>query len=167
MADFNKAVNSAEEVLKENFISKPPVPIVELVKNYGYKVSEIELDPDIAGFVNAKEHVIYVNISDSATRKAFTIAHELGHIILHSTELEADPDIGILYRRPLGQKNEDEKEQEANCFAANLLVPKSMLEGVLNEYKDIIPEDNGTNLLSTIFGVSQEVIGFRRHDLKL
>ncbi len=164
MSDFEKAKQSAEEVLKENFVTRPPVHVIELVKNYGYKVLEIELSPDIAGFVNPSERVIYVNISDSDTRKAFTVAHELGHIRLHASELTKNPDIGILYRKPLGKKDDNEKEQEANCFAASLLVPESMYMEILEQYKDVLNEDNKKELLSTLFGVSQEVIGYRLHD---
>jgi Zn-dependent peptidase ImmA (M78 family) len=166
-ANYTKAKSSAEEVLKENYITHPPVPVMELVKNYGYKVVEVELDNDIAGFVNPASHVIYINIQDSPTRKAFTVAHELGHIKLHAAELESNPELGILYRRPLGKKDTDEKEQEANCFAANLLVPQEMLEEITAKYKDVLPEDNGVSLLSAIFGVSRDVIGFRKHDLAI
>jgi|SRR3989344_2835356 len=167
MSDFKRAKSAAEEVLKENFITKPPIPIIELVKNYGYEVAEIDLDPDIAGFVSLEDRVIYVNNADSETRKAFTVAHELGHIKLHSTELEKNPDIGILYRRPLGRKDDDEKEQEANYFAASLLVPKEMYEEVTNRYQNVLNEENEVEMLSKLFGVSQDVIRYRLHDLAL
>lgn len=166
MANFGRAQKLAEEVLKENYITKPPVPIVELAKNYGFEVVEAELSPNIAGFVDMKRHIIFVNKSDPETRKAFTIAHELGHIKLHSSDLEKNPDLGILYRRPLGRKDEDGKEQEANFFAASLLVPESMYKEIRKQYKDILPE-NEIDLLSTLFGVSQEVIGYRQNHFNL
>lgn len=164
-ANYTKAKNSAQEVLRENYITHPPVPVMELVKNYGYNVLEVELDNNIAGLVNPSQHVIYVNIHDSPNRKAFTVAHELGHIKLHTSELKEDPNLGILYRRPLGKKDSNIKEQEANCFAANLLVPKEMFEDVMKKYGNVLPENNGVDILSTIFGVSRDVIGFRMHDL--
>lgn len=167
MANFLKAKTRAEEVLKENFIIKPPVPIIELVKNYGYDVIEIKLPPNIAGFVNIKDRVIFVNNSDSETRKAFTIAHELGHIQLHGSDLEKNPELGILYRRPLGRKDTDEKEQEANCFAASLLVPQSMYKEMSRQYKDVFTEENRVELLSRLFSVSQEVMEYRLHDFIL
>lgn len=166
MANFDKAQKLAEEVLKENYITKPPIPVVELAKNYGFEVIEAELVPNIAGFVNIKDHIIYVNKSDSDARKAFTIAHELGHIKLHASDLEKNPDLGILYRQPLGRKDDDEKEQEANFFAASLLVPESMYKEIMKQYKDVLSE-NKTELLSTLFGVSQEVIGYRQNHFNL
>lgn len=163
MADFEKAQAIAEEILRENYISKPPVPVIELVRNYGHEVFEADLEPDIAGLVYLEGHIIFINKDDSDTRKAFTIAHELGHIKLHSKELEKNPDLGIMYRRPLGRKSEDDKEQEANYFAASLLVPQSMYEQILRQYKNVLP-DNKIELLSVLFGVSREVISYRLKD---
>lgn len=167
MSNFKKAKDAAEEVLRENFITKPPVPVVELSKNYGYEVIEVDLDPDIAGFVNIKDHVIFVNNSDSDTRIAFTIAHELGHIKLHTSELEKNPDIGILYRRPLGKKDDDEKEQEANCFAASLLVPQLMYEAIIEQYKSVLTNENKFEIFGKLFGVSQDVIKYRLNDFSI
>lgn len=166
MADFNRVKNIADEVLKENYINKPPVPVFELAKNYGYEVVEVELPPNIAGLVDIKKHIIFINKSDSDTRKAFTVAHELGHIKLHAPELEKNPDLGILYRRPLGEKDSDSKEQEANFFAASLLVPESMYDEIIKKYKDALPE-NKIDLLSTLFGVSQEVMEYRLNHFNL
>ena len=94
------------------------------------------------------------------------MAHELGHIKLHASELEKNPDLGILYRRPLGEKDSDAKEQEANFFAASLLVPETMYEEIIKQYKDVLPE-NKINLLSALFGVSQEVMGYRLNHFDL
>lgn len=162
--DKEKIKQIANEVLAENYISQPPVPVVELAKNYGYEVKEIDLPPNIAGFVDPKNHTIFLNILDSDTRKAFTIAHEIGHIKMHSEDLEKNPDIGILYRRPLGEKNSEPKESAANYFAACLLVPLEMLEKVKEKYGNLI--NNNLELLSALFGVSPEVIGYRLQDLK-
>lgn len=166
MANFDKVENIASEVLRENFISEPPVPVYELARNYGYEVVEAELPSNIAGLVDIKKNIIFINKSDTDTRKAFTVAHELGHIKLHASELEKNPDLGILYRQPLGEKNGDEKEQEANFFAASLLVPETMYEEVLKQYKDVLPE-NKIELLSALFGVSREVLGYRLHHFEL
>jgi Zn-dependent peptidase ImmA (M78 family) len=160
MTDFDKAKTTADEVLTENYITQPPVPINTIVKNYGFEVVEVELPPNVAGLVDISSHRIFINKGDSDTRKAFTVAHELGHIKLHSDELTKNPNIGILYRRPLGHKDDDAKEQEANFFAASLLVPQSMYDEVLKQYKNVLPE-NRIELLSSLFGVSQEVMGYR------
>lgn len=164
MPKFAQARKAANTVLKENFITKPPVPVVQLAKNYGYQVKGVDLSSDVAGFVDPQKNIIYVNDSDSDTRKAFTIAHELGHIKLHANLLEKNPNLGIFYRQPLGKKNDNDEEQEANHFAACLLVPQPMLEKTINRYQTIVNND-GNGILGSLFGVSPEVIGFRLHDL--
>ncbi len=57
-------------------------------------------------------HCIFVNKNMSADRFRFTLAHELGHIVLHSIPSE-------------------NMEQEANDFAAELLMPANDIEDQL------------------------------------
>lgn len=85
----------------------------------------------------------------------FTVAHELGHIILeHDTN---SPGYGVLFRDSAKPKNKNPMEQEADCFAANLLVPTSMLREYLENYPGV-----PNLLLARLFGVSEEVIRWRR-----
>jgi Zn-dependent peptidase ImmA (M78 family) len=151
------AKQQAAQVLDENFVSEPPVLVEGIAKNYGLQVKVADLGSsgnDVAGFIDPATKIIYVNKDDSPARQAFTVAHELGHWFLHHEQLQAEPDkYAILYRRPLGSSDVDAVEKQANFFAANLLVPKEMLE----QYRD------GTrhNEIAKIFGVSPEVIGYR------
>jgi len=61
-------------------------------------------------------------------------------------------DTAILLRLPIGSNETDPLEKEANCFAANLLVPKYLLD----KYKDKDVAD-----LAKLFNVSKDVIRFR------
>lgn len=157
IANFSKAIKEADQVLRDNFAIEPPIHIDEIAKNYGLKIVEADFgvySNSVAGLINPKDNTIYVNKQDSSTRKAFTIAHELGHFLLHNTILneEGKEKYKVLYRKPLGELNSDPVEQEANCFAANLLVPSSLLV----KYKN-----SDINTIAKIFGVSPEVIGYR------
>jgi len=160
-ANFKGAVRKAEETLEENLICDPPVNVYELASNYGVSVlhkpfpDEIR---DISGFIVFDTREIYVNAADSLHRRRFTVAHELGHWLLHETYLRENPELGILARRPLGRKDDNPLEQEANCFAANLLAPERMLA----RYKEENP-----NLVAEIFGVSPDVIGYRLKSVRL
>ncbi len=156
IADFTKAAEKAKEVRSENYINSAAIDLTELVQNYGLDVVEIDFGEkfsNIAGYI--KESIIYVSASDSANRKRFTIAHEFGHFLLHKTQLkEAPGKYAVLFRIPLGTMNADPIEQEANCFAANLLVPEELLIQFQHDGKTI-------SELAKIFEVSQDVIGFR------
>src|SRR3989338_1814869 len=131
--DYIKAEENAKKVLADNFVLQPPVDVRGIAANYGLDIKELDFGEKykiVAGFIDPKKMKIYVNKDDAATRQAFTVAHELGHWILHREKLIAEPNkYAILYRIPLGEANADPIESEANPFAANLLVPKSIRFG--------------------------------------
>jgi Zn-dependent peptidase ImmA (M78 family) len=58
---------------------------------------------------------VFLNTSKTAERQRFDIAHELGHLVLHS-ESEMSP------------SDSREKEQQANRFASAFLMPRSSLQ---------------------------------------
>jgi Zn-dependent peptidase ImmA (M78 family) len=145
---------AAEKALKDNFIESPPVIIHELVENYGLTVFKAAFeDKEIAGYIDFDKKWIVVNNEDAGVRQNFSIAHELGHWIMHPAEVKADQNnIRIVYRRPMGGETEP-LEIEANAFAAYLLVPEEMLK----QYQ----EKSDLELVQ-LFNVSQSLIGFRR-----
>jgi Zn-dependent peptidase ImmA (M78 family) len=152
---FELAKAKAKEVINDNFILAPPVRIDQLVLNYELSVKEATFDPpydNVSGFIDLDTKTIVVNKADSINRQAFTLAHELGHWLLHKQLLQEDPNRSIVFRIPLGKADKDPIEKEANCFAAELLVPNEFLD----QYKN---EDIG--MIARIFGVSSEVIGYR------
>ncbi|MGB7977802.1 MAG: ImmA/IrrE family metallo-endopeptidase [Chlamydiales bacterium] len=148
----------AEKTLKDNFIESPPVVIHELVENYGLTVFRASFDDkDIAGYIDFDKKWIVVNKEDSIRRQNFSIAHELGHWLMHPDEVKADKNnIRIFYRKPIGGETEP-LEIEANAFAAYLLVPERMLK----EY-----QEKSDIELVRLFNVSQSLIGFRKMNLR-
>jgi len=145
---------SAEKTLRDNFIESPPIIIHELVENYGLTVFKAAFeDKAIAGYIDFDKKRIVVNNEDALARQNFSIAHELGHWIMHPDEVKADQNnIRIVYRRPMGGETEP-LEIEANAFAAYLLVPEEMLKR--HQQKSDLE-------LAQLFNVSQSLIGFRR-----
>lgn len=83
--------------------------------------SEYNTDLDI--------RTIYVNILDPEVRQRFTIAHEIGHILLGHE--------GISYRDPNNEQYNDlvkrMNEVSANGFAAELLMPERLLRKALEK----------------------------------
>lgn len=154
---INEAQKKADEILSENLVTEPPVKVIDIARNYGLLVKEVDLGsfgPRIAGFIDPKQEVIYVNKKDSAAKQAFTVAHELAHWLMHQKELHSEPNkYAVLYRSPLGKPQNDPVEKQANAFAARLLVPKDMLE----KYKD----NSDRHSIAKVFGVSDELIGYR------
>jgi Zn-dependent peptidase ImmA (M78 family) len=154
--DYTLVKAAVERSLAENSIYSPPVPAVEIAKNNGIRVYFAEFpstQSEVSGFFDFKNNSIYVNRDEPAGRQTFTVAHELGHALLHGKLFRVHPeDYKVLLRAPIRAAS-DPLEKEANAFAAELLVPEKMLQ----HYSKIgsIPE------LARLFNVSEEVIRFR------
>ena len=105
----------------------------------------------VSGFFDPEENVIYVNKEEPPLRQTFTIAHELAHALLHK-EWAGTDDYKVFWR-DMSRNSDDPHEKEANAFAANLLVPRKMLD----EYFSGLTEAD----LSRLFAVSVPVISNR------
>ena len=156
VADFVAAKRLARQVLQDNGITEPPIIAADLVVSYGLEAMIAVFQPGydhIAGFIDFDEFKIYVNGDDSLQRQNFTIAHELGHYLLGHRK---ESGYTVLLRNP-DEMVKTPIEKEANCFAANLLVPEPFLLQYLEDFPGI------TNYqLTKIFGVSTDVIHYRR-----
>ena len=149
--NFNYAQKAALTLLKENHVIEPPVDPVMIARNRGLSVFFVELPPDmqsVSGFYDFEENAIFVNKDEYPLRQTFTIAHELGHKILHEDWVKTK-DYRVLLRDQ-GGKSSDPREREANAFAAHLLVPRFML----SKYWNVM----SVEALSELFAVSVPVI---------
>ena len=74
------------------------------------------------GFTVKKDNdiIIFTNSCSRLSREIFTLAHEIGHVILHLEKVNSFIDNNIT----INEKSADENEQEANYFAACLLMPR-------------------------------------------
>lgn len=100
----------------------PVRDICTLLENYGIIIVERNVDTDefdgVSFFTDEGFPVMVINKNFDNDRKRLTIAHELGHIVMHLS-----PDIAISdYSKP---------EQEANRFAAEFLMPESEIKNSL------------------------------------
>ncbi len=159
--NYQEAKNSAEELLKQYDIKEPVVPIFDIAIKEGIELKFVKMPEqlkNVAGFIDSVKKMMFVNKEDSPNRQTFTVAHELAHHILkHETDKYE-----ILLRMTTSiEKNPLEKE--ANCFAANILVPYKMLSKIMRKYSlsrfDI-------KALAKIFGVSEELMRYRLQSTK-
>lgn len=159
--NISAALKEAKRVLGENYVSEPPVDVKAIAENYGISVRETEFPEKfgrVLGFITPNKDkqtaMMIINANDTPESKQFTIAHELGHWLLHKDEILKDPDKTVLLRMSLGDESKDALEKEADAFAAELLVPMDFFEQI-GKQKSV--ED-----LAKEFGVSKEVIGYRK-----
>ena len=99
--------------------------IIDLFKECeraGYKLLRYPLGENAdLGFMVKKDNdiVIFTNTCSRLSREIFTLAHEIGHVILHLEDEKPFIDDNVT----INGRSTDEKEQEANYFAACLLMP--------------------------------------------
>lgn len=140
--------------------------IHELIANMGGRV-EVEdtllSDPEHTGslYVDAlRRFRIVVPSHTSPERDRFTVAHELGHYILHYVWAKKKdptlPDRVVAYRR-----GSDRIEWEANWFAAAFLMPEDEFTQVYNEF------GGNTRKIADWFGVSGAAVEVRARGLGL
>lgn len=149
--DFSRARKEALALLEKFNLHQPPVDPTYIARELGTDVFFVQFDDadqNISGFFDATENAIYVNRSEWPLRQTFTVAHELGHKILHE-EWAKSSDYRMLFRDQ-DATDQDPREREANTFAAHLLVPRFMLNAIWDQYA---VED-----LSKLFAVSVPVI---------
>jgi len=155
--DYGLVMKTVQEALKNNYITEPPISPVEIAGSYGIAVRFADFgagNSDVSGFYDLQTRSIYVSEKEPPRRQTFTIAHELGHALLHSVLFQTHPEeYKVLLRRPLGAVKEP-LEQEANAFAGHLLVPGSLLL----KYQKLANDAE----LARLFNVSEDVIRFRK-----
>nr|VFK30989.1 MAG: protein of unknown function (DUF955) [Candidatus Kentron sp. MB] len=123
--------------------------------------------------VEVDNPVIWVNPIENLypPRKRFTIAHEIGHLVLH-----IDPKTGVREfidtKKTLTRRDYhwDIEEYEANNFAAQLLMPTDLLNEcgnrIISSYikktkKDKMPTSAFMLEMSDLFDVSEPAMRFR------
>ncbi|MEP7349416.1 MAG: ImmA/IrrE family metallo-endopeptidase [Sphingorhabdus sp.] len=135
--------------------SVPPIPVIDIAENSGVDVVFADFGNaggQVAGFCDFKSAKLYVNANDATNRQTFTIAHELGHWILHRDYFERHPDDYSILPRLQSVLRSDPFEQEANDFAAKLLVPRRLILPV---------KDAPVAELARIFAVSRMMMEIR------
>ena len=112
----------------------PPIPIEDIAEHYlGYAIDITDeglfSNPNFVGGIDFQTNKIFVNASveNHDGRYAFTVAHEIGHHVLHKEkylELHSGGDSEILCR---DTSEKPQIEVEADRFAAALLMPSRLV----------------------------------------
>jgi len=115
-------------------LTTPPVDVAELAGSLCRlrvrraadlcAIAGVEPGAHLSGVLLPATWEIWVRRDESETRRRFTIAHEIGHHLLHS-------DGATVLCRPVDVDQADEaaraKERQANRFAAELLMPEPLV----------------------------------------
>jgi Zn-dependent peptidase ImmA (M78 family) len=168
----------AQRVLDEHCPNCPPVKVALIAKRLGIEVKFDSVDDDLSGFLYREPKtgraVIGVNANHHEHRRTFTIAHELGHFLLHESEtvhVDSKKDgYTLQLRNPTSATGANVSEREANLFAAELLMPAKFLAQELRKkdldlLDDEAQADSVLKSLAKKCGVSLQALATRLHNL--
>ena len=128
-----------------------PIPeLVDVLESIGIRVFEIDESADskfdgLAATVNGYR-IIVISKAWSGDRQRFTMAHELGHLMLE------------------GRLSDDDEERASDRFAGAFLLPSSTLKLELGEHRTRF-ELRELLLLKQEFGISMSGILYRTRNL--
>lgn len=137
----NDIEHAARKLLENNDILRAPIPVEGVARSLGIDVRYSAGSEDVSGALirNDGSVVIAVNSAQHENRQRFTIAHEIGHFLLHrGTKVHFDEDFRINYRNAASSEATKLDEIEANAFAAALLMPEAFLK---RDWLKLSPED--------------------------
>ena len=150
------SLNAALDVVREHQ-KVIPVQTVKIANALGIKVYKVPGWPsDLSGMVkknsdSAGGYDIFVNADHPETRRRFTIAHEIAHVILHP-HLIGD---GITDDALLRSGLSNAVEAQANRMAADILMPREKLNECISQGLTSVRD------LAAKFNVSEQSMAIR------
>lgn len=151
LKDIEAAANDIREAWK---LGQGPVPhLTELLEDKGFKVFEVSDFEDfdgLSGFVSGVNiPVVAVYKGRDLTRKRFTIARELGHLLLDFSQVE-----------------EKSIEKLCHTFAGTLLLPGAVIQKKLGQNRSKITLWE-LKKLKGVYGISMQSIMARAANLSI
>jgi len=158
-------------LLKQFDVQTAPVPVDQIAAGLGARITYQEFDDNLSGIlvrVDDGTAAIAVNSSHAPARQRFTIAHEIAHLLLHEGRLVfVDRMVRVNLRHEPSAKPSRE-ETVANRFAAELLMPESILMGSIIELRDShVSGRDMIALLADRFQTSIQAMEYRLADFGL
>lgn len=168
---MNTRAEAAANVLRqEQAIHGFPVDVFMIAQNLGADVVRTSMANEISGMLVRDDHhlAIGVNRLHPRSRQNFTVAHELGHLLMHrGRPLIVDSSVRVNFRDPTSASATNREEIEANAFAAALLMPKDFVIHAVADLPTPADPDSIADTLAPHFGVSGSAMHFRLVNLGL
>ena len=166
MSRKNEVERLARLMLQDHGMLGAPVDPILLSRELGLKVYNAKFGTrQTHGLlaVRSGQGSIYVETDDSPARKRFTIAHEIGHYVLHFAHEDGEHEDRIDSFRTVSEPDaswtEDRRrEWEANVFAAAILMDEGT---VRNQWESLQSLDG----MAAWFQVSQQAMAIRLSEL--
>ena len=161
-SNYKTARDKAWKILIDCKVCELPVSTAALCERYGWVLADYQegnatiellglsgLTERTDGFCTVTDHFTYIFYDSSLPvgRQRFTIAHEIGHLVLGHV---GRGNVTTINREP--NPKDSQEETQANQFAARLLAPAC----VLHELGAVTPE-----AIQQVCGLSRQAAEFR------
>jgi Zn-dependent peptidase ImmA (M78 family) len=134
-----RAIIRAKRLRLEFSLEGPRVDVEAIANGLGIVVKrdkKVLEEEGLSGLVKRSSEegkgLILLNDKTNKLRQRFTIAHEIGHFLLHASDDIHVDEARVYFRGNATSRDFDLKETEANYFAAELLMPT---EWIVNDLK--------------------------------
>ncbi len=135
-----------------------PVSVLDIAGDFGLRVFRGEWTNGASGCIRRDRKrggksgfAIFTNKDHGRARRRFTIAHEIGHFVLHRNKIDREVIDDRLYRSRL----DGDLEVQANDFAAFVLMPWDLIVREMKRGRDTVEE------LAQAFEVSKSAMAVR------
>jgi Zn-dependent peptidase ImmA (M78 family) len=123
---------AATHLLTRLDVSTLPVDVERIAQSLGFRVERANIEP--LALIDPAKLLIQIREGSSRVRDRYSVAHELGHALLHK------PKPNEVMFRDQSFAPIDPIEMEANTFAAHLLMPLWLIEPVITSRKRTVTE---------------------------
>jgi len=160
-------------LLVESQATDLPINLHKVANHLRIRIALDRFDEATSGLLVLKDGVavIGVNKDHHPNRQRFTIAHEIGHFVLHHSLFSDNNGIHIAkkwaYFRSVKEDSDKNQEYEANVFAAELLIPERPLKSLISASDFDLSNDVDTSQLARTLQVSEQALAIRLVNLKL
>ena len=159
---------AAREVL-DRFGTDVPVDAATIAVAHGIEVRFQELEDEVSGMLLVRDDctVIGINAHHHPNRQRFSIAHELGHFLLHREEERFFIDAAVFFRSEGATPATWKQEREANAFAAELLLPRDAVTAAVRSTPFDPHDEAAVRRMADRVGVSAQALTIRLAELDL
>lgn len=163
-----RAKQEAKSVLA-SFGTSVPIDVVSIAEGHNIEVRLEELEDAVSAMlvVRGDRSIIAVNARHHPHRRRFSVAHELGHYLLHREQDRVFIDAAVFFRRDGATAATWAQEKEANTFAAELLLPEHLIREAWRVDPIDVFDDMAMKRWADRFGVSPQALLIRLTELDL
>lgn len=164
----HRAKTAAHDLVRDH-LSASPVDVKEIARKQSVTIIEHEMDSKQSAMLFRKNGraVIVINKLHHSRRQRFSIAHELGHLMMHQSKGQTMTDGAEIFHRHEYHRPSSPQETQANYFAAELLMPEQAVCKAVQEVNLNMVTDLAVQQLARKFDVSVAAMTIRLQTLGL